>query len=277
VAVASENGCLLRVAVVSPKYYRPTEPINEKQVVEYQIGQIDHPELLEEHVALVAALRECGVDVVEVEPNPLQPYALNVRDSAVMIGHQLFAGSMGKDVRRSEPFWIIPQIGHATDAVFLNSGHLEGGDVFLLADAVLVGLSERTDKAGAAALAEATDRRVIPVPLRPGVLHLDTALNLVGQELMVAPDLVEDFGALRRQVAGLGVVSILEITSAEAWELETNFLFVGPAAAVCSAASSKGRVILEDRGIAVVPVPMTQHHRIGGSVRCATLPLDRTS
>lgn len=275
-AVTSENGRLRRVAVVSPKYYRTTEPINEKQVVEYQIGQIDHAELLEEHEALVAALHGCGVDVVEVVPNPLQPYALNVRDSAVMIGHQLFAGSMGKDVRRSEPFWIIPQIGHATDAVFLDSGHLEGGDVFLLEGAVLVGLSERTDTEGAAALAKVTDRRVIPVALKPGVLHLDTALNFVGQELVVAPDLVEDFGVLRREVAALGVVSVSEITSDEAWELETNFFFVGPDTALSSAASSKGRAILEDRGIAVVPVPMTQHHRIGGSVRCATLPLERT-
>lgn len=276
-AVTSENGRLRSVAVVSPKHYRPTEPINEKQVAEYQIGRIDLAQLLEEHSALVAALRECGVDVVELVPNPLQPYALNVRDSAVMIGDQLFAGSMGKDVRRSEPFWIIPQVGHATDAVFLDSGHLEGGDVFVLGDAVLVGISERTDSEGVAALAKVTDRQVIPVVLRPGVLHLDTALNLVGNTLVVAPELLSNYNEMKQSFDILNVASVSEVAARDAWDLETNFLFVAPDLALASESSIVGRGILENRGVEVIPVPMTQHHRIGGSVRCATLPLERTA
>lgn len=276
-AVTSENGRLRRVAVVSPKYYRPTEPINSKQVIEYKIGQIGRAELLEEHSVLVAALRECDVDVVEVVPNRLQPYALNVRDAAVMIGDQLIAGSMCKGVRRSEPFWIIPQVGHATDAVFLDSGYLEGGDVFVLRDAVLVGLSERTDPDGISALANVIDRQVISVALRPGVLHLDTALNLIGDTMVVAPDLLNNYDEVKQSFGVLNVGSILEVTASDAWDLETNFLFVAPALALASESSVVGRRILEGRDIQVVPIPMTQHHRIGGSVRCATLPLERAA
>jgi N-dimethylarginine dimethylaminohydrolase len=115
------------------------------------------------------------------------------------------------------------------------------------------------------------------VALKPGVLHLDTALNFVGDELVVAPDLIEDFEAFRREVGSLGVVAVTEVTAEEAWELETNFLFVSPDTALASATSSKGRAILADRGVRVVSVPMSQHHRIGGSVRCATLPLERAA
>ena len=69
--------------------------------------------------------------------------------------------------------------------VRLTEGFVEGGDVLVDGDAgpvgtVLCGVGERTDRAGAAALAgllpDGVELRT--VPLADGVLHLDTAVGL---------------------------------------------------------------------------------------------------
>src|SRR5581483_3296802 len=65
---------------------------------------------------------------------------------------------------------------------------LDGGDVLRVGDALLVGLSERTNEKGAATLARAAKRvrlEVIPVPLAEG-LHLKSVLTLVAPGCVVA-------------------------------------------------------------------------------------------
>ena len=276
-AVTNENGALKSVGVVSPKYYKRTDPINEKQAVEYALGAVDPGQLIDEHAALTDILRASGASLIEIEPNPLQPYALNVRDAAVVIGEQLIACSMGKGVRQTEPFWLVPQLAWAANVVFIGSGSLEGGDVFVFDCACLVGLSERTDLAGMNSLASVIEFDAIPVPLKPGVLHLDTALNLIGDKLVVAPDLLADYNGFKRRPNSLNVSTVSPVTAEATWDLATNFFFLEPKRALTSATSTVGRHILESSGVEVIDVPMAQHHRIGGSVRCATLPLERVA
>lgn len=273
--VESEDGRLIAVGVASPALFHVTSPINARQTFEFSQEPIDHVALISEHMSLVAALRKHGVRVVEIEPHPLLPYILNVRDSLVVVGNHLVGAAMGRSVRHAEPFWIAPQLGAQASVRFIETGRLEGGDVLVLDRVCFVGISERTDPTGAGRLAEITARQAVLVLLEPGVLHLDTVLNVIGDVVVLAPELIGDAGRVIDELAVHGIRDVIEVSSQQAWELEPNFLALDPQTVLLGEGSVLVASALESRGLRVIRVPMDQHHRIGGSVRCATLPLDR--
>jgi dimethylargininase len=70
---------------------------------------------------------------------------------------------------------------------------VDGGDVLVTPDAVLIGLSARTGRDGAKALAgklEILGRRSRTVEVPEGMLHLKTGVSLLGEETILATDAV---------------------------------------------------------------------------------------
>lgn len=55
----------------------------------------------------------------------------------------------------------------------------------------------------------------------------------------------------------------------------TNFRCVNFQHVLTSDTCASTQLMLESRGFDVTAVAMSEHHRIGGSVRCATLVLER--
>ena len=276
----NEFGALRAVAVASPAAFRPTSPINARQAREYPQAAIDVMRLVEEHRAVVAALRSHGTAVVEIPPHPDLPYLLNVRDACVVVGQSLVACRMGRRVRAPEPYWVAAQIGPPSDSQLRTvvRGRIEGGDVFQLGPHAVVGLGSRTSAAGVSALLKATCLETADtIELAPGVLHLDTAFNAIGRTALVARSLCRSpeqvWAALRR----LDVDDVVELTAEQAERFGTNFLALGERAVLASASCPEVTAALEARGIEVHAVAMDEHERIGGSVRCMTLPLVRAT
>jgi dimethylargininase len=145
-------------------------------------------------------------------------------------------------------------------------GTLDGGDVMRVGDRLIVGLSQRTDQAGADALAAvaAKDRiTVATVPL-PGGLHLKSACSVAGPRLVVA------YGPLAPLLRGVldPAIEILEVPEAAG----ANVLGFADRVLVSSAAPRTAE-LLAARGFSVRALELSQIHLGDGALSCLSLRL----
>lgn len=142
-----------------------------------------------EHTAYVSALTAAGLQVTMLPPLEAFPDSVFVEDPALVFGEAAILLNPGAPSRAGEVAHIRPTLEAMFGSVIaLDAGHADGGDVMVTADAVIIGLSARTDARGAAALARALTRigrraRIVTPP--PGVLHLKTGANLIDDDVLL--------------------------------------------------------------------------------------------
>ncbi len=151
--------------------------------------------------------------------------------------------------------------------------HFEAGDAFPFGDALLVGYGPRTDELGLKHLAKGLDTRVRGFRItHPGMYHLDLAFcPLTSTRAIVCPSAFDEESA----AALLALIpEPLIITEAEA--LETfcaNSIVIG-STVIMPACPDRVRDQLEEWGLTVVLLDLSEFHKGGGSIRCLTNPLD---
>lgn len=273
--VEAEWDRLTAVVMVRPEHFVLTEPINSTQRRFY--GTEDRPSvslLVDQHASVVRALTAAGVQVVDVEPTSDLPFQFNVRDAAVVIGSRLILGRMARAVRTPEPA-VFRAALDAESAVAVPAGQLEGGDIAVTPDEVFVGLGERTDESGYASLRDLLSgtRKVTPIRLAAGVLHLDVAANLLSPDVGVLhrPSIAGDLPKSLREVEWI------EVTDDEFAEQAANVLVLGQRKVMLDIRHERLRKALEIRGFQCITVQLDEITKVGGGVRCMTLPLVRMS
>lgn len=255
-----------------------------------------------ERAELVAVLEEHGVDVLRprlltaAERDASSPAGISnffVRDPFFTIGDTLIEGSMRFAHRRDEVLPsrpIIAEQAHASGATYVavprpdtSEGadsevgpFLEGGDVLVNGPHVFVGSSGLASNAGGVSwlsdLLRHKGYTVEQVPLDPDVLHLDCALSLVREGLMIVseealtqgiPDSLKDWDRI-----------VVPLESVK--HLTVNGLPISPETYVTDPAfeGPVGRE-LEKRGITVRYVDFSVSRSLGGSFRCSTQALLR--
>ncbi|MFF4170584.1 dimethylarginine dimethylaminohydrolase family protein [Streptomyces sp. NPDC001744] len=256
-----------------------------------------------EREAFRAVLERYGARVLR--PRPLTPaekaadgdgYAnFFVRDPFFTVGDQVVEGSMRLLHRRREVLPLrevmrdhvypadcayvavpVPEVAAPGDPTLGPGPFLEGGDVLVLGRKVFVGVSGLASNAlGVRWLAKFLAPHgytVETVRLHERVLHLDCALGLVREGLLVAceealPDGVPD------ALAGWERITV-DLDRASS--LAVNGLPLGPDAYVTDPEFSfLGREI-EKHGVHVEYVDFSVTRSLGGSFRCSTQPLLRT-
>jgi N-dimethylarginine dimethylaminohydrolase len=272
-AVDAEWDRLTRLAVVRPEFFVLTEPINLTQRRFYGTpGQPSTAAVVAQHDHVIQLLSVQGIHVVEVAPASGLPFQFNVRDAAAVIGSRLVLMHMARSVRSQEPALVAATLA-PVGGVAVSGGTLEGGDLMLTPTEVFVGLSERTNEAGCESLRAllAPDRRVTPIRLTPGTLHLDVALNLLGPHIGVIhrPSIA---GCLPESLRG---VEWIEVTDEEFAEQAVNILVLDPGTVIMDARQERLRSELTSRGFRCLLVELDEITKVGGGVRCMTLPLVR--
>ena len=146
--------------------------------------------VLAEHAAYVAALEGAGVAVTLLDPLENFPDAIFVEDPALVFSDCAILLNPGAESRTGEGAFLRPTLEAMFDQVLeLPEGYADGGDVLAMEEAVYIGLSARTDRTGANALArllEGTGRRAVVAETPASVLHLKTASSIVDEETILA-------------------------------------------------------------------------------------------
>jgi len=146
--------------------------------------------VLAEFQAYAAALAEAGLAVETLDPLDDFPDSVFVEDPAFVLAEGAILLKPGTPTRMGEAEAIAPALRRRFDRVLeLDEGFADGGDILVLPDEILIGLSGRTDKLGAkrfCELARDLGRKARIVETPPGVLHLKTACALVGEATVIA-------------------------------------------------------------------------------------------
>lgn len=153
--------------------------------------------VLAEHRAYVAVLEAAGVAVEILPPLEAYPDSIFVEDPAFVIPEGAIVLKPGAPSRIGEAAEIAPVLRRRFERVLeLDEGYADGGDILILPDEILIGLSARTDQTGASrfvALAAELGRRARIVETPRGTLHFKTASSLIDEETIMATPALAPF------------------------------------------------------------------------------------
>jgi dimethylargininase len=171
----------------------------------------------------------------------------------------------GAPTRDAEGEALAPALGrYFGEVARLSEGRVDGGDILVLPDEILIGLSRRTDRAGAERFGECArslGRRVRVVETPAGLLHFKSGCSLLDEETVLAvpalaeADLFGDLDVVRTSRGEDGAANALRINDS----LLISDLY--PATAE----------MLASRGLAVVPLETRQIETLDAGLSCMSL------
>jgi dimethylargininase len=168
----------------------PTASLAKGQTTHPELGSPNYDLTLQQYQLYLSALNACGLSVHTLPDDPAYPDGHYVEDTAVIFGQVAFITGLGVSSRKGEQASIIPHFS-SKQLVFLqgDEASLEGGDVLFCHDRVLIGLSQRTNRAGADQLAAALRAAQASIKVQylslSGVLHLKTGLTEIAPGVLV--------------------------------------------------------------------------------------------
>jgi dimethylargininase len=221
--------------------------------------------VLAEHRAYVAALEAAGLAVEVLEPLDAYPDSVFVEDPAFVLPEGAILLRPGAPTRIGETAEIASALRRRFARVLTqDEGYADGGDMLILPDEILIGLSGRTDRLGAmrvCALLRALDRPARVVETPPGVLHLKTACALVDEETVIATPALEASGIF-------GGLEVIETPEGE--EKAANLLRLNETLLI-GADYPRTTDLLSCRTAELVPTPIAENRKIDAGLSCMSL------
>jgi dimethylargininase len=223
-----------------------------------------------QHLAYERALAELGCEVVSLPAEPELPDSVFVEDAALVLEDVALILRPGAEARQPETPSIANALAEHRELALIGApGTADGGDILRVGRTIYVGRSRRTNDVGiaqVAAVVEPLGYRVAPVAVH-GCLHLKSAASQVGPETLLVNRQWVDAGAFE----GL---EWIEVSPDE--PLAANALLIGETV-VYPACYERSRVRLEERGIVVRPVDVSELQKAEGGVTCCSLIFEATS
>lgn len=218
-----------------------------------------------EHAGYRQALRDAGVSVSELPPLDDYPDAIFLEDPALVFAEGAILLRPGTPTRENEPVLLEPSLRDAFDTVLsLRRGYADGGDVLRMPDTVFIGLSARTDQAGAADLVDLLAQlglsgNVVSTP--ETVLHLKTACSIVDDETVLATAELAATGLFERY-------RVLVVPEGE--ERGANVLRVNDRI-LAGRSFPRTLDLLSAHGVPVVPLDVAEVGKIDAGLTCMSL------
>jgi len=184
----------------------------------------DFEGIVREHDTYVAALEGAGLIVDVLPPLEAFPDSVFVEDPALVFPEGAILLRPGAPTRLGEREEMRAPLHQRFEQVLEIEGddeYADGGDVLVMSDIVLIGLSKRTNRKGAQALCEKLARlgrkaKIVETP--KAVLHFKTAVSLLDEETVLATRTMADSGIF----AGYKTVLVPEGEEAAANALRVN-------------------------------------------------------
>ncbi len=222
--------------------------------------------VLAEHAAYVAALRDAGLAVDILPPLEAFPDSVFVEDPALVLPEGAIVLRPGVASRMGEADEIRAAIHRHFDRVLALEGeeYADGGDVLVTPGEIFIGLSRRTNRSGAEALAAklglfGRKARIAETPA--DILHLKTASSLLDEGTVMATEAMAASG----NFAGFKIVIV-----PKGEEGAANFLRVNDVVLV-GAHFPRTIAQLKSLGYETRAMPVTEIAKLDAGLSCMSL------
>lgn len=165
------------------------------------LGAPEYERALSQHQEYCEALERCGLLLTNLGPDDAYPDSTFIEDTAVVIGKSVVLTRPGAASRAGEVASVAETLKQFFSTVesIQDPGCLEGGDVCEAGNHYFIGISERTNEAGARQLGQilkTLGRTCNFIDIRgiDGLLHLKSGLAYLGDNRLVVIDALASRG-----------------------------------------------------------------------------------
>ena len=254
---------------MNPKYAivrKPGRTINRGLRI-LDRGEVDIDLARKQHSDFCNALEKIGYKIViEMPANDDLPDSVFVEDPAVILGDMLIIARLARKERRGEEQELEEALQNYFQYRFriVEPGFVEGGDVLVTNDTVHIGLSSRTNIAGAAQLeriAKLLNYETKTIELPNDRLHLkgEVTYHPDTNLITVTPRLASEFRMTGK--------SVIEIPVDDLGRFGANCISKGNMIITTSECPAAER-ILTAYGYIVLPVDLSEFDKIDGAMTC---------
>lgn len=278
--VFAESDRLTDVVLSEPTYLAPV-PCCSATIESLAAGfETDVSVAMAQHRQLRRTLESLGVRCHMLPAMPDMPDLCFTRDTVVTTpcGPLLLNPALPHRQREVEHMERFLMEQGAMPIGRIEHGHIEGGDVCVARDGLLiVGQSGvRTDAAGVAALRAVFEPRgweVLVSPFDPRHLHLDTLFCMLDDHRALA--CVEWLAPPFLEALAARGIEVIEAACGESRGLGCNIVSIDGDTLLVGAGETRLHHVLRAAGFAVIPLPISQFAACGGGLHCLTMPIAR--
>jgi dimethylargininase len=218
-----------------------------------------------QHLGYLAALEASGLVIIRMADDDSCPDCCFVEDTAVIAGGVALMTRPAMDSRRGEIAAVASALAdHCELAAMESPATLEGGDCLRLGRTIFVGISARSNAAGAARLREVfapRGYRVVTVEVPDGLLHLKSACSGAGGDrVLIAEGTVHG--------AWFAGAEVLVVPAAESFAAN---IIEHRGTALVAAGAPRTRELLEAAGVRTLEVDTSELRKADGALTCLSL------
>ena len=299
--IKNETGRLKSVVLGQPKSIGPVPTLEESYDAKsyYSIENGIYPkeeDIIAEMTAFEKVLKKYDVEVFR--PNIIKDYnQVFARDVAFVIEDKMIISNVIKDRADEQEAYrkIFEKVEWRKIINLPETAHIEGGDVIVWDDFLFVGTcfsedyrnykTARTNEYAIEILKEYfPKKRIIDLDLKKndkvpyqGVLHLDCTFNPIGKDkCIIYKDGFVDESDYQLIIDIFGEENCFHITPEEMFEMYPNIFSISPEVVVSDETFNRMNDFLRNEwGFTVEEIPYREISKMGGLLRCSTMPLVR--
>jgi len=232
------------------------------------LGKPRYVDALRQHESYCEALIACGLELTRLAAENDYPDSTFVEDNAIVTDHFAVITRSGAESRVGEIEVIVKCISSTFTAVheIQAPGTLDGGDICEADSHFFIGISDRTNEAGATQLARIVEKydytaSFIDIRNTLGLLHLKSGVSYLGDGNLAAIASLAEHPAFNRfEILGVHVDE----------EYAANCVRVNDAVLV-AAGFPKVEELLNTRGYRTVALEMSEFEKMDGGLSCLSL------
>ena len=299
--IKNETGKLKSVVLGQPKSMGPIPTLEESydaksyHSIEHNIYPKEE-DIISEVSAFEAVLKKYDVEVLR--PAIIKDYnQVFARDVAFVIEDKMIISNVIKDREDEQEAYrkIFEKVEWRKIINLPETAHIEGGDVIVWNDYLFIGTcysedyrsfkTARTNEYAIEILKEYfPKKRIIDLDLKKndkipyeGILHLDCTFNPIGKDkCIIYKNGFVDESDYELIVDIFGEENCFNITDEEMFEMNPNIFSISPEVVVSDHTFTRMNKHLRDVwGFTVGEIPYREVSKMGGLLRCSTMPLVR--
>lgn len=299
--IKNETARLKSVVLGQPKSNGAVPTLEESYDAKsyYTIAHDVYPteeDIVSEMNAFEKVLKKYDVEVLR--PDVIQDYnQVFARDVAFVIEDKMILSNLIPDRADEQEAYskIFERVAWRDIINLPESAHVEGGDVIVWNDFLFIGTcfsedyrnfkTARTNEYAIEILKEYfPKKRIIDLELKKndtvpyeGILHLDCTFNPVGKDkCIIYKDGFVDESDYRLILDIFGEENCFHITKEEMFDMNPNIFSISPEVVVSDKAFGRmNQHLREQWGMTVEEIPYREISKMGGLLRCSTMPLVR--